>query len=263
MAYRIPAPAPEQLAEFPGELLSGFIAAWLEFRHSSPCTTEKTSFKYFPLPKAEDMSEDDVLYGPDRELAYRKLMWAFRKCQRAHAFDRYFDAAHAQYYESATLPGLVLLKEWASEPVSAPGLYTGSFRSIRPEDYDEIWLIVRGLKAMPKNPLGNIRHVPILSPSQPLWYHYLDLKKAGKWNEGSFMADFAPKFLNEMLRPEPYAKLRELHGMTRDKAVLCACYCGNEDLCHRKLVRMILATMEKSKGETENAEKERNAPAVP
>ena len=72
------------------------------------------------------------------------------------------------------------------------------------------WLIVRGLKSMPKNPLGNIRHVPVLAPSQALWYHYLDLKKAGNWNEQIFLSDYAPRFLSEMLQPEQKAKLQEL-----------------------------------------------------
>lgn len=243
MAYEPPALSQEQIAEFPGDLLSAFALAWLEFQRSSPCTTAKTSFRYFQAPKAENMAEDDVLFGPDRELAHKRLVHAFRACQRARAFDRYFDAAHAQFYESATLPGLVLLKEWAHEEILAPGLYTGSFRAIRPEDYDEIWLIVRRLKSMPKNPLGNICHVPLLSPSEKLWYHFLDLRDKGQWNEGTFMNDYAPTFLREMLQPEPYAKLRELHEKTKTKAVLCACYCSDENICHRRLVRMIQDAM--------------------
>ena len=243
MPYSEPALSPEQKAEFPSPDLGRFALAWLSFRRSSPCTTEKTSFPYFTAQKAEEMAEDDILFGPDRTAAHKNLMWAFRRCQRLRLFDRYFDAAHAQFYESATLPGLVLLKEWASEQVTLPGLYTGSFRSIKPENYDEIWLIVRGLKAMPKNPLGNIYHVPVLSPSQQLWYHYLDLKKAGKWDQASFMNDYAPKFLNEMLQPEPFAKLKELRERTKTEAILCACYCPDEDLCHRRMVRMIQDTM--------------------
>lgn len=243
MAYMPPALTPEQKAEFPGPDLERFALAWLAFQRSSPCTTEKTSWPYFTAPKAEDMAEDDILFGPDRAQAHKALMWAFRRCQRAKAFGRYFDAAHSQFYESRALPGLVLLKEWASEQITLPGLYTGSFRSIKPEDYDEIWLIVRGLKAMPKNPLGNIYHVPLLAPSKQLWYHYLDLKKAGCWNRETFMGDYAPKFLNEMLQPEAHAKLRELCDKTKTMSILCACYCTDEDLCHRSLVRMIHTAM--------------------
>lgn len=243
MAYSEPALSAAQKDEFPGPDLERFALAWLAFRRSSPCTTDKASFKYFTAPKAEEMDEDDVLFGPDRVLAHKALVQAFRRCQRLKLFDRYFDAAHAQFYESRTLPGLVLLKEWTSEQVVMPGLYTGSFKMIKPEDYDEIWLIVRGLKTMPKNPLGNIYHVPLLAPSQTLWYHYLDLRNAKKWDHGAFMSDYAPKFLNEMLQPEAYAKLKELHEKTRTQAILCACYCPDESLCHRSLVRMILETM--------------------
>lgn len=249
MGYPAPVLSPEQALEFPGDLLGRFALAWISFRRSSPCTSEKRSFPYFQAPREEDMAEADILYGPDRELAYRNLMHAFRSCQRARAFDPYFDAAHNQYYESGTIPGLVLLKEWSQEQVTAPGLYTGSFSAIKPDAYDEIWLIVRGLKSMPKNPVGNIYHVPLLSPSKPLWYHYLDLKKAGNWNRDTFMGDYAPRFLNEMLQPEAYAKLKELHEKTKTQAILCACYCRDEDLCHRSLVRMIQDTMSGPKEE--------------
>lgn len=235
--------SPEQMAEFPTPELAAFAAAWLDFQRSSPCTTEKRSFAYFTAPGQDAMAEPDILYGPDREQAYKKLMWSFRRCQRMGLLDRYFDAAHNQYYESKTIKGLVLLKEWSIESVAKPGLYTGSFRRIVPEDYDQIWLIVRGLKAMPKNPLGNICHVPLLSPSKGLWYHYLDLKKAGKWDRRAFMMDYAPKFLEEMLKPEPRAKLEELRELAKSQAILCACYCTDENLCHRSLVKAIYQTM--------------------
>ncbi len=239
--------SPAQSAEFPGPELSRFALDYVAFQRSSPATTKKRSFPYFSAPAEDAMDEDDVLYGDDREACYKRLMWSFRKCQRARAFDRFFDAAHNQFYESATIPGLVLLKEWAMEQVTVPGLYTGSFRSVIPENYDQIWLCVRGLKAMPKNPVGNIFHVPLLSPSQKLWYHYLDLKKAGKWDEQAFREDYTPKFLEEMLQPEPYAKLQELEELTRDQSVLAACYCTNEDLCHRSLVRLIISQMRASR----------------
>lgn len=244
MPYAPPALSPDQAAEFPGAELGALALSWLEFQRSSPCTTKKTAWPYFTAPDENAMSEDDVLYGPDREAAHKKLIWSLRRCQRAGLLSRYFDPAHAQFYESATMPGFVLLKEWAAEQVPLPGLYTGSFRAIKPEDYDEVWLIVRSLKAMPKNPLGNIYHVPLLSPSKDLWLRHLALKKSGNWDKDTFMSLFAPQFLREMLQPEPYAKLREMHKKTRQQAVLCACYCSDEDLCHRSLIRMIQASMD-------------------
>lgn len=244
MPYEPPALSPEQASEFPGDILGAFLLAWLTFQRSSPCTTEKTLFPYFSAPSADDMREYDVLYGPDRELAYKRLMHAFRRCQRTRAFDRYFGPGHTKYYEAETAKGLVLLHEWTQETPSRPGLYTGSFRSIKPEEYDEIWLIVRGLKAMPKDPIGNIFHVPLLSPSKQLWHRHLDMKKSGIWNESTFLSHFAADFLREMLEPEPMAKLRELHQKTKTQAILCACYCTDESICHRSLVRKILESMD-------------------
>lgn len=235
--------SPAQQAEFPGENLSRFALDYIAFQRSSPETTKKKNFAYFAAPDAGSMDEDDVLYGDDREACYKRLMWSFRKCQRARAFDRYFDAAHNQFYESSTVPGLVLLKEWTSEATVVPGLYTGSFRAIIAENYDQVWLCVRGLKAMPKNPVKNIVHVPLLSPSQGLWYHYLDLRNGGKWDERAFREDYAPKFLAEMLRPEPYAKLQALERATRTQSVLAVCYCTDESLCHRSLIRRIVDAM--------------------
>ena len=124
-----------------------------------------------------------------------------------------------------------------------PGLYRGTFSEIDPYRYDEIWIAVRQLKSVPANPIGNVRYVRILSPSKRLWYHYLDLRRAGNWNETSFMGDYAPKLLKEMLLPGPLGKLRELKELTRTKSVLVVCYCKNRDLCHTRLLGKIIETM--------------------
>lgn len=119
-------------------------------------------------------------------------------------------------------------------------LHIGSFRDIKPDNYDQIWLCVRSLKQMPNNPNGNIIHVPVLSPSQKLFYHHLDLKNKGLWNSESFEKDFAPKFLQEMLQPEPLAKLKELAELVKTKNILVVCYCKEEHLCHRSLIYQII-----------------------
>ena len=254
MAYPELSLSPEQAEEFPGEDLGRFALAWLEFRRSSPCTTERRSFPYFTAPGEDSMGEADVLYGPDRELAYKKLMWAFRKCQRSRVFDPYFDPAHRQYYPAATIPGLVLLKEWASERVAMPGLYTGSLRTVKPEAYDEVWILEEDAKAVPADPVGNVRHVPVLAPSGRLRELRKAMRDAGRWDPDGFMETYAPAYLREMLRPGAYAALRELHGKTGSLAVLCTSRCRDEDLSHRRLVRMVLDTM--SEGGEENAEQD-------
>lgn len=125
----------------------------------------------------------------------------------------------------------------------APGLYTGSFSSISPERYDEIWLTVRRLRFMPENPAGNIFHVPLLSPSEKLLDEYLSLKDKGTWDEQTFHTFYAPRFLSEMLEPESHEKLRELYRLTKTKAILCVCFCSDSRLCHRSLIKAILYAM--------------------
>lgn len=48
-------------------------------------------------------------------------------------------------------------------------LYSGSFKDIDCDKYDEIWLIVRSLSVPAGN---NIYHVPQLSPSPDLFHRY-------------------------------------------------------------------------------------------
>ena len=122
-------------------------------------------------------------------------------------------------------------------------LYTGSFRSIRPDDYDQIWLCVRSLKHMPKNPNQNIFHVPILSPSFELFKATLELKQAKKWNKDIFDKWFAPRFAHEMLTPEAQAKLKELAELSKIKNILIVCYCPDENLCHRSVLKFIIDKM--------------------
>lgn len=116
-------------------------------------------------------------------------------------------------------------------------LYSGSFRSIQPDQYDQIWLCVRSLKAMPKNPYGNIFHIPELSPSTQLFFEALNLKKAGKWNNDTFNTIYLPKFVEELKQPAAYQKLEELVELSRSKNILIVCYCSNESLCHRRILK--------------------------
>lgn len=263
MPYAPPALTPEQAAEFPGEDLERFALAWLTFQRSSPCTSDRATFPYFTIPKDAAMAEDDVLYGPDRELAYKNLMWAFRRCQRVRAFDRYFDDAHACYYGSASLPGLVLLRQWADEAVPAPGLYLSSLRGIQPESYDEIWLAVRNPKRLPKNMPAHARHAPLLAPSERLEKLRLSLVKSGNWDEAGFRSAWAPAYLQEMLRPEPLELLREIAAKSREGPVLVASQELYGSFGHRQLIGDIINAMRAGEEkEKEDAEDKTGAPAV-
>lgn len=240
-----------QLNEFPAGPLAEFAAAWLEFQHSSPCTTEKASFRYFSAPKAENMAEHDVLYGPDRGAAYKKLMWAFRRCQRQKLFDPYFGPGHTKYYESQSIKGLVLLSQWTQEQVPAPGLYDGPAIPQRPEDYDEIWLAVPDGKPY-KNPVGNVRPMPELAAPDDIMAKFYAEAKSNHWDESSFYGWFAPAWLRSLLNPKARAALSELAKRSRSEAIYLAAP-GRAEPAPRTVIRLAIDAMGGAEHEKENA----------
>lgn len=122
-------------------------------------------------------------------------------------------------------------------------LETGTFRDIDIEKYDEIWLVVRSLKAMPRNPKQNIIHVPVLSPSLKLFFDFNNWKKQGKWTQEQFNQIYTPRFLKEMLQPKQRMVLNDLAEKSKSKDILITCYCTNECMCHRSLIKKIVDTI--------------------
>lgn len=98
---------------------------------------------------------------------------------------------------------------------------------------EECWLIVRSLKQCPAGAL----HVPVLSPSQGLFYAYLDAKRAGQYNKEWFERNYVPRFLNEMLSSMESRKLLDqLYHESKNRDFLLACFCTDEATCHRSIV---------------------------
>ena len=122
-------------------------------------------------------------------------------------------------------------------------LYSGSFKDIDCDKYDGIWLIVRSLKSVPAG--NNIYHVPQLSPSPDLFHKYLSLREAGKWNTKAFDEIYTPQFLKEMQSPEAFRYLNILANKAKTKDILIACYCKDERMCHRSLVKKCIFTFQK------------------
>lgn len=110
----------------------------------------------------------------------------------------------------------------------------GSFKDIS-DKYDEVWLIVRSLKAMPTCNVP-VYHVPALSPSPELFHCYLAWRDAGMWNKQMFDSRYKPMFLQEMKSPEASGMLGILKERAQDKHILLACYCPADEMCHRSLV---------------------------
>ena len=122
-------------------------------------------------------------------------------------------------------------------------LYTGSFRDINPDKYDQIWLVVRKLMSPVKNTKGNIYHIDAIAPSQKLLYDTLEMKRKKTWNQETFDKIYAPRYLKEMLGIEPMLQLQKLAELSKTQDILIACYCKDENLCHRSLIKQIVDTI--------------------
>ena len=111
-----------------------------------------------------------------------------------------------------------------------------NIRNVDHTAYDEVWAIVRSLKN-----LGNLKHVPELSPSWVLFRRYLDLWNTGRWNIEAFQGIYVPTFLEEMQTATARKKLNELVWLDRrGRRIALACFCSDEATCHRSIVAGIL-----------------------
>lgn len=100
-----------QEQEFNTPILQNFAKAYLKFQHSSPVTTNRKLFRYFePLP-VEKLNDDDILYGPNRDEAYKELIFLFRLCVMSGQFTPFFKDKNL-YWQSKTMPNLVIMKKW-------------------------------------------------------------------------------------------------------------------------------------------------------
>ena len=107
---------------------------------------------------------------------------------------------------------------------------------------DEVWVIVRSYKQKLKDIAGTpILHVPELSPSPELFQVYLSLKNRNQWDAEAFKNTYVPRFLHEMLDETARHWLTQLVNATKNgKRTLLLCYCQEEALCHRSIVKGLL-----------------------
>lgn len=117
-------------------------------------------------------------------------------------------------------------------------LFTGSISNMDASKYDEVWVCVRSLGNIKTG--GNIYHVPQLSPSADLFHAYLSWKKQGIWSKEQFDNVYTPRFLKEMESSEARSYLDLLREKTKTKNIYVCCFCDDESLCHRSLIRRLL-----------------------
>jgi len=115
---------------------------------------------------------------------------------------------------------------------------TITIRNIKERVFDETWIIVRSLKQNIKG----ATQIAQLSPSSDLFFKYLDLKKQKQWNQTSFDNIYVPSYLQQIRHDQQAIDLLN-YLYRQDKAgknICLACFCTDEDLCHRSIVAGLL-----------------------
>ena len=106
--------------------------------------------------------------------------------------------------------------------------------NIRTPRASEVWAIVRSLKSP-----GKMLWVPDLSPTQLLFYQYINWKNAGQWNADTFKNYYVPQFLtNAKANPNFDKLIAQLSHADHDISLIC--FCTDETLCHRSIIAGIL-----------------------
>ena len=107
---------------------------------------------------------------------------------------------------------------------------------VKYEDYDVVYAIVRSMKYKS----NKIIQVPELSPSKELFFEYLKLKKEKNWNKETFEKIYVPQFLKEMKGKKATDWLNKIYIEGKQKRICLVCFCPQEELCHRKIIKGLL-----------------------
>ena len=118
-------------------------------------------------------------------------------------------------------------------------IYVGKLNDYRflHEHWDEKWAIVRSYK----HPYNSFKQVAVLSPSTKLFYMYRDMVSNGTWSQESFDKIYVPNFLKQMHGTEEVKMLNALYNMSKTKRIALACFCDDEDMCHRSIIAGLLS----------------------
>lgn len=106
--------------------------------------------------------------------------------------------------------------------------------SMEPSGNLENWMIVRS----PDSILPYAKHVPELSPSPALFKKYREAYQAGDFDETFFKKIYVPQFVKELMANREAGSLLEyLCHESKTKDFYLGCYCIDEKLCHRSILR--------------------------
>ncbi len=120
---------------------------------------------------------------------------------------------------------------------------TGCIPKINPDDFDEVWWIVRSPDTIPvKEKL--VLLVSELAPSPELFRDYRQAFHAGRFGTEYFQNVYVPWFLKDLEKNlEAQERLEYLCKESRTKRIALCCYCEDESLCHRSIIAGILLGM--------------------
>ena len=118
-------------------------------------------------------------------------------------------------------------------------IYFGKMSDIT-NDFDEIWAIVRSMQIKPQTKTSNVIQVSALAPSKELFHKYLNWRADGEWNEETFKNKYTPLFLQEMNTEYAQNYLNNLYKKGQQKDILIVCYCVNEKMCHKGIIKELL-----------------------
>lgn len=81
-------------------------------------------------------------------------------------------------------------------------------------------------------------HEPSLAPSEATFNVFKRHNKAGTWCEKTFVTQYTNLFINDMAQEPMSSSIRDLAGLLdQGKSVCLLCYCWNDKLCHRSILR--------------------------
>ena len=119
---------------------------------------------------------------------------------------------------------------------------------VRIDDYDEVWIICRSINKLANKffdangiLLRKVKHVPELSPSTELFFQYRNLANRGLWCQQQFDDNYTPIFISQIENDESAQKaLTNLRELSEQKKIACVCFCKDEKMCHRSIIRKML-----------------------
>lgn len=114
-----------------------------------------------------------------------------------------------------------------------------TFRDIKNPKFDEVWVIVPELKALPRTPTP-IYHIPELAPSPEVDYIQRKAILNKEWNETTFQKLYVPAYKQQLEKTNAFGIMRELNLRGTESEILVACRCPKDELCHRDALEPII-----------------------